>query len=129
MEDSEILEQCNTHPRFLFDLFPYQATQKTYYCIDEIQYLKNPTNFLKYLYDLHHENIQLIVTGSSSFYLDDNFKDSLVGRKVTFDMYTLSWQEFLHFKSRDDLITKKEIYSITEKRDLLSLFDEYSVYG
>ena len=34
----------NEHPYKLFDLIPESKT-KQYVCIDEIQYLDNPTNF------------------------------------------------------------------------------------
>jgi predicted AAA+ superfamily ATPase len=46
--------------------------------VDEVQYLKNPSNFLKLLYDEYNENLKLVVSGSSSFYIDQKFKDSLM---------------------------------------------------
>jgi predicted AAA+ superfamily ATPase len=106
MEDSELLQLCNNHPRMLLEYARPKANAKTYYCIDEIQYLSNPTNFLKYLYDMHHGQIQLIVTGSSSFYLDTKFADSLVGRKEVYELYSLSRKEFLQFKHHEDLISE-----------------------
>lgn len=131
LEDSEILSLLDDHPRKLLEIFPVDTTKKTFYCIDEIQYLKNPTNFLKYIYDTYSDTIQLIVTGSSSFYLDTKFHDSLVGRKFLFDMYSLSWEEFLHFKQEDELYSKKQdnILSLVDQRNLEQLRNEYCIYG
>ncbi|MCD6311746.1 MAG: AAA family ATPase, partial [Elusimicrobia bacterium] len=49
---------------------------KTFVFIDEIQYLENPSSFLKLVVD-HNKNIKLIVSGSSSFNIKKKFKDSL----------------------------------------------------
>lgn len=66
--------------------------------IDEIQYLKNPSSFLKLIVD-HHKYLQLIVSGSSSFDIKRKFTDSLVGRTVNFEILNLSFREFLRFKN------------------------------
>lgn len=70
---------------------------KLFVLIDEIQYLSNPSSFLKLLAD-HHRYLKLIVSGSSSFEMKSKFKDSLVGRTVNFEIYPLSFQEVLLFK-------------------------------
>ena len=44
---------------------------KIFVFIDEIQYLKNPSSFLKLTSD-HYKNIKLIVSGSSSFEIKNN---------------------------------------------------------
>src|SRR3989338_9731443 len=54
--------------------------------IDEIQYLSDPSSFLKLTAD-HHKNIKLVVSGSSSFAIKSKFKDSLVGRTVDFEQF------------------------------------------
>ena len=81
--------------------------------VDEVQYLNNPSNFLKLLYDEYHENMKLVVSGSSSFYIDQKFKDSLMGRKRMFEMITLSFEEFLDFRDESQiqhlLFTEKKI--------------------
>jgi len=84
--------------------------EKIFVFIDEIQYLKNPSSFLKLISD-HHKNIKLIVSGSSSFEIKDKFSDSLVGRTVNFEIFNLSFSEFLLFKNyhfqRGKVYTKK----------------------
>jgi len=64
--------------------------------LDEIQLVENLPSFIKYMYDTY--NIKFIVTGSSSYYMKNLFSESLAGRKRIFEMYPLSFKEFLHFK-------------------------------
>lgn len=98
--------------------------------IDEIQYLVNPSSFLKIVAD-HHKELKLLVSGSSSFSMKNKFKDSLVGRTVNFELFPLSFDEFLTFKSYHH--DKDALYDIdiTEKRreELRVLYQEYVLYG
>jgi predicted AAA+ superfamily ATPase len=110
------------------------ADSKTHQVIfvDEVQYLTNPSNFLKLIYDEYHENIKLVVSGSSSFYIDAKFKDSLMGRKKMFELFTLDFEEFLEFREEGELKTalfeNKKIPLIHQKR-IDELFNEYITYG
>jgi len=79
LEDPDVLLAFNTHPEKLFDYVAKKPDQLTFVLIDEIQYLKNPSNFLKYFFDVYQEQIKLIVTGSSAFYIDQKF---LIHNKV-----------------------------------------------
>lgn len=132
LERGEFLESFDKSPSNLFD-FIGKTTGKKYIFIDEVQYLKNPTNFLKYLFDEYKWDIKLIVSGSSSFYIDKNFKDSLAGRKVLLEMYPLNFYEFLHFRGYDNFvqILQKwtEQMSLLYKKDIFSLYHEFMVYG
>lgn len=105
LEDPEILQLFNQHPGNLFEaVSPPPSGGRTVVFIDEVQYLENPSNFLKYNYDRWGERLKLIVSGSSSFYIDEHFKDSLAGRKRLFDLHSLTFEEMLHFTGRDELI-------------------------
>ncbi len=64
--------------------------------LDEIQLVENLPSVIKYLYDTYA--IKFIVTGSSSYYTKNQFSESLAGRKRIFEMYPLSFKEFLNFK-------------------------------
>lgn len=64
--------------------------------LDEIQLVENLPSFIKYLYDTY--NVKFIVTGSSSYYMKNQFSESLAGRKRIFEMFPLSFNEFLQFK-------------------------------
>lgn len=131
LEDPEIKSLLNQHPNKLFDITWSSKNEKQIVFIDEIQYLKDPTNFLKYIYDEYKETIKLIVSWSSSFYIDQKFKDSLIWRKKVFNIYTLDFEEFLDFKDeqeiREVLFVNKKI-PIVYKSKIETLFLEYITY-
>ena len=83
LERKDILTDLNENPENIFRYFP-QNSPKAYAFIDEVQYLSDPTNFLKLLYDEHSDKLKIVATGSSAFYIDRNSKDSLAGRKKIF---------------------------------------------
>lgn len=62
----------------------------------EIQRVENLPSVIKYLYDTN--DIKFIVTRSSSYYMKNQFSESLAERKRIFEMYPLSFKEFLNFK-------------------------------
>lgn len=135
LEDPDILARLNSHPEELISLIP-NSEQKVFILIDEIQYLKNPTNFLKYNFDVHRKRFKIICTGSSAFYIDQKFKDSLAGRKQILNLFTLSFEEFLVFKTGNSkLITElnelksREEYVSLQSKNLKRLLDEYLTFG
>jgi predicted AAA+ superfamily ATPase len=130
LEDYEYLDLLNKTPKNIFKIFPIDKNKRSYLFVDEIQYLKNPSNFLKYLFDEYQGKIKLIVSGSSAFYLDKKFKDSLAGRKKIFYVSTLSFREFLRFKNENNL-SKKDFkkLSLVEKEKIAVYYREFMVYG
>ncbi len=105
LENKKFRKMLDETPENIFQLIPpLQEKTRLYLFIDEVQYLEDPSNFLKYLYDEYREQLKFIVTGSSSFYIDQKFKDSLAGRKRIFEIPTLSFKEMLLFKDRKDLV-------------------------
>jgi len=103
-----------------------QLGKKLFVMIDEIQYLANPSSFLKLLAD-HHRYLKIIVSGSSSFEMKSKFKDSLVGRTISFEIYPLSFREFLLFKEVPFIPASQ----FTEKKtiELHRLYKEFVLYG
>lgn len=102
------------------------SSEKLLVFIDEVQYLKDPSPFLKLLID-HHKYIQLIVSGSSSFNIKSKFSDSLVGRTVDFDIYNLSFSEFLRFKNiKIDISRDLDGFHL---KKAIELYEEYGTYG
>lgn len=61
--------------------------------IDEAQRIKNTGLTLKLITD-SFKDIQLLVSGSSSFELADRINEPLTGRKWEYHLYPLSWREF-----------------------------------
>ncbi len=103
-----------------------KAEKKLFVMIDEIQYLQNPSPFMKLLAD-HHRYLKLIVSGSSSFEMKSKFKESLVGRTVSFEIYPLSFQEFLIFKGV--AYKPADHYTDIKVAELRSLYLEFALYG
>ncbi len=141
LEDPDYLNLINQSPKNLLQIFPIDLKTRTTIFVDEIQYVDNPTTFLKFLYDEYRGKIRLIVSGSSAFYLDKKFKDSLAGRKVIFPVRTLSFREFLRFAADDELIkflpgefsvsnyALADSISLSIKEKIQNRFYEFLVYG
>lgn len=135
LDRKDILEELNQNPENLLKICPLQSDKKIIVFIDEIQYLDDATNFLKLLFDEYSTQLKIVATGSSAFYIDRQFNDSLVGRKKIFQMGTLDFEEFLLFKNRADLVneisqfkSKKKSKSIQENL-LWAYMDEFINYG
>lgn len=103
LERLDVRNMLDTDPLNLLQFMP-NTEQKTIVFIDEVEYLSNPTNFLKLLYDEYADRVKIIATGSSAFYMDDKFTDSLAGRKKLFQMPTCSFDEYLQLKELYDLL-------------------------
>ena len=130
LEDPDYLELLNESPKNLLKIFTMDLKKRNFIFIDEVQYLRNPSNFLKYVYDEYKSTIKLLVSGSSAFYLDKKFGDSLAGRKRIFNVLTLSFREFLRFKGEQDLSTADFArLSLSEKEKISIYYREYIIYG
>lgn len=135
LERKDILLELDQHPENLLKYLPQNPAQRVYALIDEVQYLQDPTNFLKLLYDEHKDRIKIIATGSSAFYIDRQFKDSLAGRKKIIELQTLDFEEFLEFKQLQSL--KQELLRLRSGEIQKSLLgptlwvalEEYLTYG
>lgn len=135
LERNDILNELNISPENLFKICPLEKDKRIFVFIDEIQYLQNATNFLKLMFDEYATQVKIIATGSSAFYIDKQFKDSLVGRKKIFQMGTLSFEEFLLFKNEAVLV--QEVIQLRENKKTKSIqeallwnyMDEFLNYG
>ncbi len=142
-ENREVLQKINEHPEniFMFAVRPAKDGLNTenqepvLIFIDEIQYARSPSNFLKYLYDKYLGNLKIIATGSSAFYIDKGFDDSLAGRKRIFNLRTLTFSEFLSFKNMIHLGRELELlclhkdYISTYSNELIDALNEFFVFG
>src|SRR3990167_7389999 len=101
---------------------------KCYLFLDEIQNVKNLPSVIKYLSD--HFNYKFFLTGSVSFYLRNLFSESMTGRKFLFELFPLSFSEFLEFKRVK--YTKPKLDETIDKtffEMIQPLFQEYIEYG
>jgi len=133
-----IYGDANLFVRYIKDQFG-DAYGKSfcYVFIDEFQYCNEAGLFLKNIYDKEKDNLQLIVTGSSSLEISKN-AEFLTGRKIEFRMKPLNFREYIGAKSDkkinikwnfdDDISDINDFYQIY-KTDLEYWFKEYLNWG
>ncbi len=104
-------------------------SKKVNLVIDEIQLVPEIASVLKYLYDNYQ--IKFITTGSSSYYLKHLFSESLAGRKKIFEIYPLSFSEYLTFNNisfnKTDFVEQK--FSSSEFERLKNYYEDYIKFG
>jgi predicted AAA+ superfamily ATPase len=134
LENKDVLSILNEQPLNLLNYLP-EVKGRVIAFIDEIQYLNDPSNFLKLLYDEHIEQVKIVATGSSAFYMDDHFRDSLAGRKRVFQLLTCNFNEYLQLRGKDELLQEhKRILSNKEAKTtqieyLRQEWQSYMLYG
>jgi len=134
LENKDILIELEQSPLNLMKFLP-DTDKKVMVFMDEVQYLSDPSNFLKLIFDEYKDKIKIIATGSSAFYIDRKFNDSLAGRKHIFFLPTCSFDEYLKFTGSGKLLN--EIHQIRNKKSYKSLalqlikkeYDNYIIYG
>lgn len=110
------------------DLVSAKPGDRVYLFLDEIQHVKRLPSLLKYLGD--HYNYKFFLTGSVSFYLKNLFSESMAGRKFLFELFPLSFAEFLRFKeSRYSLPALEERVSKPIFETLQTYYKEYVAFG
>ena len=99
-----------------------------YVFIDEIQKKENAGVFLKGIYDMGLP-YKLIVTGSGSIELKEKIYESLAGRKRVFEIFPLSFSEFVNFKTDYQYSDRLEEYFNINNAAGLELLNEYLMFG
>jgi len=106
------------------------TSERMYIALDEIQLLPHLPSLIKYLHD--HYQIKFIVTGSSSYYLKNLFSESMAGRKIIYELFPLSFAEFLNFKEEEYSLPEFAFdlkFSEFAYAKLKHLYDEYLEFG
>jgi len=103
-------------------------SKRVYLFLDEIQFLKNLPSVVKYFID--HYKTKFFLTGSASFYLKNLFTETLAGRKYLFQLYPLSFREYLQFKDSSLKIPDSAGNIPESLYNAIALeYDEYLTYG
>ncbi len=105
---------------------------KAYILLDEIQHSPSIGSVVKYLRD--HFDVKFILTGSSSYYLKNLFSESMAGRKLIFEVYPLTFSEFLVFKGVKQVMLSSFSQKAASKNHisyskLFPFYQEYLEYG
>ncbi|MDK2886476.1 MAG: uncharacterized protein PWP54_1034 [Thermosipho sp. (in: thermotogales)] len=104
------------------------GNSKGYVFIDEIQRKENAGLFLKGIYDMNLP-YKFIVSGSGSIELKEKIHESLVGRKRIFELSTITFEEFVNYKTNYKYENKLEKFFNLEETKTLSLLEEYMNFG
>ncbi|MFQ6610716.1 MAG: ATP-binding protein [Fidelibacterota bacterium] len=120
-----------------FEAQGFPETERVILFIDEIQYLDEFSNFVKLAVDHFSHRIKLILSGSSAAQIKYKFRDSLVGRKYVFNLFPLTFREFLHFKHENRIIellgdnakTVQHEYIKFFSKALSDYYQEFLIYG
>jgi predicted AAA+ superfamily ATPase len=79
-----------------YELFPHNRDRRVYFFFDEIQNAPEWERFIRRLGDT--ENCSVFVTGSSAKLLSHEIASSLRGRTIPFEVFPLSFSEYLRFR-------------------------------
>jgi predicted AAA+ superfamily ATPase len=96
--------------------------------IDEIQRKENAGLFLKGLYDMNLP-YKLIVSGSGSLELKEKIHESLAGRKRMFELATISFEEFVNFRTHYQYENRLDDFFQIEGGKTALLLEEYLNFG
>jgi len=96
--------------------------------IDEIQRKGNASIFLKGIYDMDL-GYKFVVTGSGSFELNEKNVESMAGRKRLFELNSLSFKEFVDYKTDYRYVEKYDLLQRFESDKLSLMLQEYLVFG
>lgn len=99
-----------------------------YVFIDEIQRKEDAGLFLKGLYDMNLP-YKLIVSGSGSVELKEKIHESLAGRKRVFDLSTISFIEFVQYKTAYRYETNLPEFFALDPQQTQRLLEEYLTFG
>ena len=102
--------------------------QKGFVFIDEIQRKDDAGLFLKGIYDMNLP-YKFIVSGSGSVELKEKIHESLVGRKRIFELSTLSFEEFINFKTGYRYEDRLADFFSVETEKIYELLEEYLSFG
>lgn len=101
---------------------------KAYVFIDEIQRKENAGLFLKGIYDMQVP-YKFIVSGSGSLDLKAKIKESGAGRKQLFYIETISFDEFVNFKTDYKYEDRLQDFFSIEEAKTQRLLEEYMMFG
>ena len=105
-----------------FELYPEKKEEDIIFFFDEIQEVDGWEKFIRRIYDSINKNI--FITGSSAKLLSKEIATSLRGRTISYEIFPLSFKEFLNFKD-----VELDINSTRGRASILNSFKEYMNNG
>ncbi len=106
-----------------FEIYPENRNRKVWFFLDEIQNLEGWETFVRSLID--KGGISIYISGSSSKLLSREIATQLRGRTISYEIYPLSFNEFLDFKE----IRFDEFLSSRDRSRIINALNEYLEWG
>lgn len=126
--DIEADKQFFTSQESLLRKIRLEIGEDGYVFIDEIQRKEDAGLFLKGIYDMQLP-YKFVVSGSGSVELKEKIHESLTGRKRIFELLTLSFGEFVDYKTGYAYESKLEELLSLESVKRQQLLEEYLDFG
>jgi predicted AAA+ superfamily ATPase len=115
-EELDLILQCYR------ELYPDADLKSCYFLFDEVQNVNGWETFIRRVYDTITRNI--FVTGSNSRLLSKEIATSLRGRTVTYEVFPLSFREYLRFHN-----TEADLYYSRTRARIVHLFEKFLTEG
>ncbi len=107
-----------------YELYPENKEKEIYLFFDEIQNIELWEIYVRRIYD--KEKVKIFITGSNSKMSSQEISTSLRGRTLTFNIFPLSFKEFLRF---NNIKIKNDISYSKERFKIKNLFGKYLLFG
>lgn len=128
-EDERLEKSIKTLTELIPTIEELYGKKKMFYLfLDEIQNIANWDSWVRRVND-SRRNVKLFLSGSSSKLSSREIPTSLRGRAITFEVFPLSFHEFLHFKGFSLPDNIKKLAFSEKKTEILRLLREYIIYG
>jgi len=116
------LKDLNTMLDAYYEMYPDKKNEKVYFFFDEIQNVQNWEKFIRRLYDT--ENCVVFLTGSSAKLLSKEIATALRGRTLSFEVFPLSFSEFLRFRG-----INTDVHSSKSRARIKNALADYPIRG
>lgn len=104
------------------------GSERGFVFIDEIQRKEDAGIFLKGIYDMNLP-YKFLISGSGSMELKEKIHESLLGRKRMFPLSTLSFEEFVNFKTNYRYENKLREFFALDQYKTKEFLQEYLNFG
>lgn len=124
-EDREVLELFTQDIKSFIEIY---VKDIDYLFIDEFQYAKQGGKQLKYIYD--NFKTKIVVSGSSVPDLSIQSIKYLVGRIFVFNLYPLSFEEYLNYKDKKlfNIYSKGRLSGVIIEK-INKYYEKFAIYG
>ncbi|MDQ7818439.1 MAG: ATP-binding protein [Melioribacteraceae bacterium] len=126
--DFESDKKFFTNQELLLNKLELEIGKSGYVFIDEIQRKENAGLFLKGIFDLTLP-YKFIVSGSGSLELKEKIQESLTGRKRIFEMFPVTFKEFVNYSTNYKYENQLDSFFELEKDKTEILLHKYLSYG